>query len=266
MRGLLLVLGACALALACSGKSDADFDDKDDGGSPPMGGTNSGGGGNGGTAGTSSAGKGGAVTGGSGGASTGGTSGTAGTGAMRGYHPPDRQAMGCAQTCEREQAAMCPNEGSYEQCVSGCLVGLQFESCSADWDAVFACVGTAGPATCDANGEAVVSDCRTELEAAIGCVVTVVGGSSVTTQCSANCRAAAAAMCPNADTTESCNFDCNAVATAFPVCQATYSAAIACAGGAEHTCDADGEPQPVGCNGATGDFVDCLSAEYDWQI
>ena len=161
---------------------------------------------------------------------------------------------------------MCPAEDSVEKCVEGCRIGIQFEACSDDWDAHFACAGTAGPATCNVQGEAVVADCVAEGNAAVGCVVGVSTASDLTAQCAAHCAAAAGAMCPNGASVDGCGFNCRILATAFPVCSTLFESYLTCSADADQTCDADGEPSPAGCLGAFGTFADCLTAEYGWEV
>jgi hypothetical protein len=272
----LAMVGFGALALvACGSSTKEDFDDENAGGEAGDGGTTSGGTSNGGSSGASGSSTGGAsgsstggsTTGGASGSSTGGASGSAGSAGMRGYRPPERQIQGCTQMCELEAAAMCAAEDTLEKCVEDCRVAIQFEACSAQWDALFACAGTASPAVCSSEGESVVADCVTEQTAAILCVIDVTNGSELASQCSAHCTAGAAAMCPSGDTVETCSFNCRVLSTGFPVCEDRLAPFLTCsAAAAEHTCDAAGEPQPTGCAGTLGTFVDCLTVEYGWNI
>ncbi|HEX6276897.1 MAG TPA: hypothetical protein VFZ53_27845 [Polyangiaceae bacterium] len=259
-RTTLLAFAGCgALALAACGSSTKDdFDDENEGGEAGDGGTTTGG--------ASGASSGGASGSSSGGASSGGASGSAGTGGMRGYRPPDRQIQGCTRMCELETAAMCPNEDSLEKCVEDCRVAIQFEVCSADWDALFACAATAGPATCNTDGEAVVADCVSESITALTCVFEDGITGDLASQCSEFCAAEAAPMCPATDPSDACNFNCQVLAGAFPVCAGVFEPFLACSADADYTCNAEGEPTAAGCAGPLGTFADCLTAEYGWVI
>jgi hypothetical protein len=277
-----LVVAGSVLAffvVACDGESKTNINDPDDGnggdsgdtsgGSAGKGGTGAQGGSSGATSGGST-GKGGSAgsgagTSGSAGASMGGASGSAGTGGGRGYRPPGNQLSGCTRACELEQAAMCPNETTFDKCLEDCHLPLLFEVCSDLWDAVFACVETAETTACDADGEAFIVDCVDEAQPAFECVLMDGITDDLATPCAAYCAAAAAAMCPNGAAAAECEFECQAIASAFPVCAPAYQATLECSADAEQTCDADGQPSAAGCATEAGTFLDCLDADYAWQ-
>jgi hypothetical protein len=248
-------MGSGALALACGSSTKEDFDDENAGGDAGDGGTATGGSVQGGASGAS--------TGGTSGATTGGASGSGG---MRGYRPPERQLQGCTRMCELEAAARCPAEPPLEKCVEDCRVAIQFEVCSAEWDALFACAATAGPATCNAEGQAVVADCVSESVAALTCVFDDGITGDLAPQCADFCAAEATAMCPGADSSETCNFNCQVLPSAFPVCAGVLEPFLTCSADADYTCNAEGEPSPTGCAGPLGTFADCLTAEYGWVL
>ena len=48
--------------------------------------------------------------------------------------------------------------------------------------------------------------------------------------------------------------------------RAEYMAYLACAGSAEFTCDAQGDPQPEGCASTSLPFLACVVTEYDIEL
>ena len=84
--------------------------------------------------------------------------------------------------------------------------------------------------------------------------------------CEASCEAQEDAMCTNSPTSADCRPQCGLVGAAVPVCKAEYMAYLACAGSAEFTCDAQGDPQPEGCASTSLPFLACVVTEYDIEL
>jgi hypothetical protein len=190
----------------------------------------------------------------------------AGTGAMRGYHPPSTQIEACTSMCEREAEANCPNEGSVQQCFDGCRVGLQFEPCSAAWDAMFACVETADTITCNQTGEATITDCVTPYAEVIDCVFNENLDDDYAPRCDAYCGALELSACENAEPAAECENTCVILGSAFPVCSDVYTEFLECGTDAEITCDDQGEPAAEDCASEYVLFLSCLVDEYDWEL
>jgi len=264
------------LGVGCEGDSKTNFDDNDTGGSPGAGEGGTGAGSSGGstTAGSSgtSSGKGGSAGSSTGGSpATGGTGGTAGSagaggsGAMRGYRPPDGHIQGCRTLCEKEAAAMCSNETTFEKCVEDCNVGILLEPCADLWDPVNECVEATETVGCSAEGQAILPDCIPPYIEYVECVSTAITTGPLGPECSEHCTSATAAACPNGETMDDCVRSCRIIIATFPVCADTFAPYLACGAAAEQTCDADGEPVATGCAGSFGTFLDCLAADYGWQ-
>jgi hypothetical protein len=183
-------------------------------------------------------------------------------GGMRGYRPPQTQIDGCTSLCQREAAAMCENETTLEKCIGDCRVGILFEDCSAEWDAVFECTEDA-EITCDDDGEATASGCIGPYAAALACVF----GDGLDTDfegpCSEYCAAESAPACENEDSEADCTEGCIVIASAFPVCNDALTAQLTCGRDAEFTCNDEGEAEASGCIGETLSFLSCVVNEYD---
>jgi hypothetical protein len=285
---------AVVTAAGCGGSSDSTSGTGGKGGSSGKGGSGAGKSGSS-TGGSSAAGKGGSsatggggsggssgtgVTGGSagrggaGGASgSGGSSGSGGPGgegggggssAMTGYHPPDEQVDACTTLCEREAEADCENETTTEKCVEDCRVGILFEECSEQWDALFECAGDA-EVECNSAGEATFVGCNGQAAATYACVLGDGLDPAFQEPCSDYCAANTATECDNTPAAADCTSTCVIIASAFPVCDPDFSDFIECGADAEYTCNAEGEPEASECAGNYLLFLGCILTEYDFQ-
>jgi hypothetical protein len=236
------------------------------GGSSAMGGSGGSGGSSGRGVTGGSAGRGG--TSGSGGSSgsggPGGEGGGGGSSAMTGYHPPDAQVDGCTTLCEREAEADCENETTTEKCVEDCRIGILFEECSEQWDALFECAADA-EVECNSSGEATFVGCNGQATATYACVLGDGLDPAFTEPCSDYCAASTATECDNTPAASDCTSTCVIIASAFPVCDPDFSDFIECAADAEYTCNAGGEPEAPECAGEYLLFLGCILTEYDIQ-
>jgi hypothetical protein len=282
--GLLLLSLGVAMASGCGGNSTAFTNDV--GGSAGKAGSGGSGGsagsagatvgGAGGGTGGSSGGKGGGAgsgTGGSGvageGASSGsgggpaaGSGGMGGTGGMTGYRPPASQVDGCTLMCEAAVEAMCENDNSLEQCESECGFAIRLEACSDQWDDFFACTNDSEP-ECNAEGATAWPECVAEYAAVIDCAYNDAMDPDLEAPCEASCEAQSSVTCDNSTGTADCTNECGLFGAVIPVCKAQYLAYLACARDADFTCDAEGNPQPEGCNMTAVPLLVCVTNEYD---
>jgi hypothetical protein len=165
---------------------------------------------------------------------------------------------GCAQLCDKEQAANCPGFGSLSTCMVGCELLLKNPSCSSMAQTLFSCV-SGSTASCDSSGNPTFANCGFQEIASAGCFITSNVDSTLQAPCTTYCAAVAAAKCPN-DNPNGCVGSCQILGNLFG-CDSQWSQYVTCANGSTLSCGSDGKASASACITQAASFWECAAGE-----
>src|SRR5262249_12903753 len=144
---------------------------------------------------------------------------------------------GCNALCAKEASAMCPNQGTIENCVLGCRLILNKPGCTDSANALFTCEKTS-PAGCDDQGKATLTGCGIEQLKAATCFLQSATDPTLKGPCTSYCANVAAAKCPN-DDVAGCALSCPVVGNFIAGCNDFWKSYVTCASSAMLTCGRD---------------------------
>jgi hypothetical protein len=186
---------------------------------------------------------------------------------MTGYHPPEEQVDACTRLCAEAALADCPNGDTLVECVSGCQTAIRIEPCSAEWDALFACQDAVDEVECNSDGEPHWPGCDDEYVLALACVYGDALDPELEEPCRGLCEGEQGVECDNSQAVADCVQECQLIGAVVPVCEPELRDYLDCGGEAEEfMCNAEGDPQPVGCGVDLLLFAACVLTEYDIEL
>ena len=165
----------------------------------------------------------------------------------------------CESVCPGVLAAQCTGgPADQNDCVSGCEF-IRSGSCSAKFQALYACAGASPKYSCDANGSVVVVGCESKSHEMYSCASGGGPPPSGLPPCSDVCTKVIAAQCPSGPPTQAeCVTGCETIRTGK--CQAQYQSLFDCAGpNPSYTCDAGGLVTVVGCESQDSALNACIA-------